>query len=419
VEATRFLFKSQGGGNVDIPDEERQTQWSRDIFEVGRRGLHVDVERLQTLIRPAADRISELRVQLRSLGIIQPRGPKHRCGCGECDGGAHIWRDEAVSEKRIVELLRSVGATRKANKGHGVRLAMDAEAFRDSGLAELAVLAEFDDEEKWLSLLEGYNIPGGVVRTRYNSLVTTGRMSSSGPNVQQVPKAGGLRECWIPSPGNVFVEADYPGLELYTFADTCRHWDIRTQMGDWLDAGVSVHTMIAEQARMSRDLAKILNFGGLGGMGPATMVANAKKQGLVVSLEDMTQTMSRWRRALPEIWQYRGHCERIRRNERYLVTSPQSGRSRLAYYCASLNFPFQSAGSDVTKRAVELCLKAQIPVVAVIHDQLLADVPAADAHDVGVKMVALMMQAHQEICTKVKAPQVHYNVFLDRWKSKG
>jgi hypothetical protein len=420
VEATRFVFKSQGGNIVDIPDEERQTRWSRDVFEVGRAGLHIDLPRLHTLMHPAADKLAELRVQLRTLGIIQPRGPKRRCGCGECDGGPHIWRDEAVGEKHILELLAATGATRRANKGKGVQLAMDAEAFRDSGLPELAVLADYEDEGKWMSLLEGYNQPGGVVRTKYNSLVTTGRMSSSAPNVQQVKKEGGLRECWVPSPGCAFVEADYPGLELYTFADTCRRWGITTQMGDWLDAGVSVHTMIAERANMSRDMAKVLNFGGLGGMGPSTMCANLKKQkGIIVPVMEMEETMKRWKRALPEIWQYREHCERIVFGDRYLVTSPQSGRSRLAFWCASLNFPFQSAGSDVTKRAVELCLAAGINVVAIIHDQLLADVPRRAARDAGVEMARLMAIAHQQICSTVVAPVVEWHMFLDRWVSKG
>ncbi len=411
VEATRRVYLQQGGTKVVIPDVERQTRWSCDVFKLSRAGICIDQSRLAALMAQAKKEIRALAERLRAVGIIQARGPKKE-----------PWRKMSVSALTVQKLLEASGAHRRAAKGTGVALASDGRALKSTGNPWLLLLAEFKTLEKWLTLLEGYSDPAGIIRTRYNSLVTTGRMSSSSPNVQQVPGHGGLRECWVPRSGHAFVEADYKALELYTFADTCAHWGIESSIRSLLNNGEDVHQVIADRAGLTRKLAKVLNFGGLGGIGPATMAAAAEKEGLVCPPE----ALKAWRKALPEFEPYKKrataepHPDNVAHSptNRYYVTSPQSGRRRLSTFCSTLNFGFQSPGSDVIKRAIELCVRAGVPVVAALHDQLLADVPHAEVRDVQVLLPQLMKQAGEEVCHNMTWPLPEVHVFQERWASK-
>jgi DNA polymerase-1 len=58
------------------------------------------------------------------------------------------------------------------------------------------------------------------IHTRFD-IVETGRTSSSGPNVQNIRRLPGIRECFVPRDGWWFMQADYPGLELKTLAQVC------------------------------------------------------------------------------------------------------------------------------------------------------------------------------------------------------
>ena len=412
VEATRRVFLQQGGTAVSIPDVERQVRWSRNVFALSRAGICIDTGRLQGLIENAEANSKRLWGSLRDAGLIEPRGPK-------CDPE----RGWVVGQQRVQQLLEASGAHRRADKGHGVLLAADSEALRATCQPGLVLLAEYKENEKWLALLHGYDDPSGWIRTRYNSLVTTGRMSSSDPNVQQIPGKGGLRECWIPRSGHAFVEADYKALELYTFGDTCAHWGIPSSIGDALNAGADVHQVVADRAGLGRKLAKVLNFGGLGGIGPVTMGAYAKKQGESCPPE----ALKAWRKAITEFPAYKakatsrphkGNSKTFNLANRYYVTSPQSGRTRLSTFTSSLNFGFQSPGSDVIKRAIELCQAAGVPVIAALHDQLLADVPKRDVAEVSVLMPRLMQQAGEEVCVNMRWPLPEVHIFEERWISK-
>lgn len=428
VEATRAVFhwQTRKYGN-DIPDLERQTEWSRDVFELGRRGLHIDQDRLRGLIAQSSLEERQLWRALRDCGIIQPRGPKK-----------DPWRKSSVAQNVVQELLAAAGVTEKTAGAEGEEselLVRDRLTLVKTGDPRLKLLADYYGRQKWTSLLEAYEAPGGVVRPRYNSLVATGRMSCSAPNVQQVPKRGGLRECWVPRSGHVFVEADYAMLELYTFADTCARWGIPSRLRDALNEGKDVHTMVAESTGIDRQLAKVFNYGGLGGMGPATMQENIEKQlGRVIPIEQLRADMEGWKQTWPEVEAYWKHNTThphpagfkrdklgvMRMQYKYKVTSPQSGRQRLAYYCAAQNFGFQGPGGDIIKRAIELTNADGESPVAALHDQLLCEVedkPAA-IHYRSQRLAQLMKQAGEEICPNVRWPEVKVHVFRERWESK-
>src|SRR5699024_9857126 len=111
----------------------------------------------------------------------------------------------------------------------------------------------------------------GRIHSTYNAgSVVTGRLSSSGPNMQQVTKA--LRPAFVPSPGRVMVDLDYSQIELRVAAFISRS----VPMMEAFRRGDDLHRLIAarvnnkapeEVTARERQQGKAANFGLLYGMG--------------------------------------------------------------------------------------------------------------------------------------------------------
>lgn len=84
----------------------------------------------------------------------------------------------------------------------------------------------------------------------------TGRISSSNPNLQQLPKDGGVRGIYIPDPGQVFVSADFKQLEVTLAAHFSRDKNLLRIVNE----GASQHDITAQGLGISRALAKTINF---------------------------------------------------------------------------------------------------------------------------------------------------------------
>jgi len=84
----------------------------------------------------------------------------------------------------------------------------------------------------------------------------TGRISSSKPNMQQLPKEGGVRGIYVPDPGYKFITADYAQLEVTMAA----HFSQDKNLLRIVHEGASQHDITAEGLGVARDLAKRINF---------------------------------------------------------------------------------------------------------------------------------------------------------------
>ena len=72
-------------------------------------------------------------------------------------------------------------------------------------------------------------------------MVNTGRTSCRKPNVQNQPRLGGVRECWVPRKGNVYVQADYSIAELCALAQCCIFMGLESKMAEALNEGKDLH----------------------------------------------------------------------------------------------------------------------------------------------------------------------------------
>ncbi len=405
VDATDAVFMAQGG-DVDVsPAEGWQTARAFDVWRMRERGIRLDVPRVQALLREGNERRDALRRPLVDAGIIQPRGPKK-----------DPWRDSSVDQSVVQARLRAAGVTARPKRRatderpESGLLSAEGDVLRAAEDPALVALADYKDAEKWVSLVEAFDV-GPVARPFWQPCVASGRISASRPNVTQIPRAGGLRECVISGEGNVFVMADYTALEFYCWADVCFRWLGWSTARDALIEGKDPHTLLAAVLGGDRQAAKLGNFGFAGGMGAARA---AKQWGLPESRALAIQNA--WKRMWPEWRAYFRKIKAGREGELYRVRLPWSGRERLSFYSEAANVILQGTGSDVAKQALANATRAGLPIVALIHDELIAEVPQAQARDAAETLREGMEAAGREVC-----PNVPWRVkteIKESWTSK-
>ena len=143
--------------------------------------------------------------------------------------------------------------------------------------------------------------------TYYNIGARTTRTSCVRPNVQNVPKhRDGIRSLFVPSEGQVFIEADYSAAELVALAQIYHDIYGGSPLGDAINAGLDPHTATAErlagdkwalytpdERKRLRQLAKAVNFGLPGGLGAVKFAKYASKVARVPLSEDAARLLRR------------------------------------------------------------------------------------------------------------------------------
>jgi len=154
------------------------------------------------------------------------------------------------------------------------------------------------------------------VHPSFDVLKTTGRTSSFGEiNAQNLPRDDRIRACFIPSPGHVFIAADYSTLELATLSQAVvSQFGQRSLMAEQINAGKDLHRLVAarvtgkDEADVTRDerqKAKAINFGKPGGMGNRGLQQYAKGSYDVEFSDDEVQELTdKWFLEFPEMENY-------------------------------------------------------------------------------------------------------------------
>ncbi len=214
------------------------------------------------------------------------------------------------------------------------------------------------------------NIPvlrEGLVHTRFG-LAASGRSTSKateeglGDNLQNAPKKGGIRECFVPRPGSVFIDSDFKTLELCTLAEVCMAWFGESALCDAINAGRDVHRELGTELTpgvpydqitdATRDLAKVPNFGYPGGLGAGALVGIALKQGIRLSYQEAVDLKEAWLRRWPEMNGYFATVNRLVAaggTIEYLYSGMLRGRCGFTDAC---NGFFQALGALIAKRAL-------------------------------------------------------------------
>lgn len=286
----------------------------------------------------------------------------------------------------------------------------------------------------------------------FNTLVTNGRSSCSDPNLQNLPRGGGVRECFIPRKGKIFVNADYDSLEARTFAEVLYimgfgttllnsylqnpDFDPHARLGsqilniseaEGLLRKSSSDDAVKKAFKEVRQRSKVANFGYPGGMGAATFIDYAKGYGLRVSLDEAKELKSHWLKSVPEAKRYFRWVSQQTGAGKARVQQLLSGRWRGGLgYTDLANTMWSGLAADGVKEATfdvqEACYA--IPTsplygtrcVAVIHDELIAECEPEGGHEIGHELSRLMVEAMQRYTRHTPSrasPQLMYRWYKD------
>ena len=269
----------------------------------------------------------------------------------------------------------------------------------------------------YISALPGYIADDGKIHTTYNQTVTaTGRLSSSNPNLQNLPirseRGRFIREAVIPDDGCLFLSADYSQIELRLMA----HFSQDEHMLAAFRSGQDIHAATAARifkqpieliTKDQRRQAKTANFGIIYGIS-----AFGLAQQLDCSRTDAKQLIDDYFAAFPRVIQYidaqkelarqRGYAQTLFGRKRYLPDiHSQNATVRSFAERNAVNAPIQGTAADIIKMAMvaihrrlkEENLKAQM--IMQVHDELNFNVPADEIDRVREVVVTEMQNAVQ------------------------
>ena len=240
----------------------------------------------------------------------------------------------------------------------------------------------------------------GHIHTSFNQCVTaTGRLSSSDPNLQNIPVRSEdgkeIRRCFIPEPGEEFFSCDYSQVELRIMASLSgdRHMIEAFKSGYDIHAATSAkifHKAIEDVTKDERRKAKSANFGIIYGIS-----AFGLAQGLDIDRREAKELIDGYFESFPEVQQFiekckdearqKGYAETIMGRRRYLPDiNSKNGTVRAFAERNAVNAPIQGTAADIMKVAmirVWQRLKAEglkTKMILQVHDELNFSVPAEE-----------------------------------------
>ncbi|MBU0610615.1 MAG: DNA polymerase I [Armatimonadetes bacterium] len=250
------------------------------------------------------------------------------------------------------------------------------------------------------------------VHTTFEQTVTaTGRLSSRGPNLQNIPvrteSGRQIRSCFVADEGNVLVKADYSQIELRLLAHFCGDENLTTAFQQGEDIHRRTAAMIFEVAPEDvtpdmRRVAKTVNFAVLYGMGS---VALSKELG--VPRPRAQEFIDQYFEALASVKEFLDRAVQEGRERGYVTTllgrrrpmpDLRSPDRQVAAYAerAAANTPLQGSAADVVKVAMVRLAKPlaerfpQARLLLQVHDELVVEAPAAQAPQVAALLREVM-----------------------------
>jgi DNA polymerase-1 len=428
----------------NIPDEFRQHRAAWVLHLMAGWGVHID-SGMVAEIRSELERQRAIHyIMMDQYGLFK----KDKLGNFKLTKKGQRSVNQKVLKQYVAEGYATKGEQAPTTAGRknkqGVRIpetAIDADTCLASGHPAAIAYAEVSNTVKLLStyvpaLERGRG--GKPVTSNPNVLVASGRTSWTGPNWQNPPKVGGIRECVIPRPGRVFVAADLDTVELRALAQSCLELLGHSEMASALKRGEDLHTALAAEilgidyaqaeallasgdptVEDGRHTGKQVNFGLPGGMGAPKFAQTAIDNGSPLirdphapfseHVKRAKELKDIWFRRWPEMRAYLQNASDITGDfGPCAIEQPWSGRLRGGLdYCSCANTYFQGRVADGAKlalwRLAWACYVDKSSVlygsrlVLFLHDEVILECPENLVDECGSEIVKILCGAVQEV----------------------
>lgn len=369
-----------------------------------RRGICVDTERLAALKVKYEDKLAQL-----TSDIYAAAGMTFNI----------------ASPKQLGEVLFD-----KLGLRHGKKTKTGYSVSEDvlAGLADAHPVVRYVLEWRHYAKLLGTYVTGmqplvnrGRIHTEFNQCITaTGRLSSTNPNLQNIPVRGeeakDVKSAFVASEGCVLVSADYSQIELRMLA----HLSGDEKLIEAYNNSADIHALTASQilgipqsevTPAQRRDAKAVNFGIIYGMSDFGLAEN-----LAIPKYKAKEFIDRYFASHPKVREFldgeiafareHGYCVTMLGRRRSLkeITSSnylmRSSAERMA-----MNTPLQGSAADVVKLAMLAVEKRLEPMkskmILQIHDELVVDAAVEEADD-----VARILKEEMEGAVSLRVPLV-------------
>ena len=287
------------------------------------------------------------------------------------------------------------------------------------------------------ALLKQINANTGRVHTSFSLAATsTGRLSSSDPNLQNIPirtEIGRqIRDAFVAEPGHVLLAADYSQIELRILAHVANLAEMKQAFAD----GIDIHSMTASEmfgvplAEMTPEIrrnAKAINFGIIYGISAFGLAKN-----IGVSRTEAGEFTKQYFEKFPGIKAYMDAAKEEARQYGYVTTilgrkchisgiRDRNQASRAFAERQAINAPIQGAAADIMRRAM---IKVPAAVETVegarmllqVHDELVFEVPEGNADALAKAIKPVMENAHRPAC-EISVPLVVETGAAKNWNA--
>ncbi len=264
------------------------------------------------------------------------------------------------------------------------------------------------------ALLQARDTHSRVHTTFTQTVVNTGRLASSNPNLQNIPNRTAIgqkiRECFVAPAGYKIVAADYSQMELRLLADVA---DVKA-LQEAFAQGVDIHAATAARVfglpyeqvdKEHRRRAKAINFGIVYGI---SQFGLARQLG--IARQEAKQYIDSYFAIMPEVKAYMAKTIEFAHQNGYVLTplgrkcavfGINDKNQRMASFAerAAINAPIQGGAADIVKLAMQrvqwaLCeQKLDAKLLLQVHDELVLEVKAEQAEKVAALVKDIMQQA--------------------------
>lgn len=377
------------------------------LFQMEKRGMKLDDTLLKQMGNELAAEVSELEQQMYSMAGYEFNASS----------------PAQLSEVLFTKLQLPTAGIKKGKTGYSTG---QKELDKLRGQHPIIELIERYREltkliSTYIEALSKLMATDGRIHTTFNQDVTsTGRLSSTNPNLQNIPVRTELgrkiRQAFVPSDGKVFVGADYSQFELRLAAVLAGDEKLIEDFNSDVDihaktAAETYGISIDEVSKSQRRAAKVINFGVLYGMSPHGLAAATG-----MSFTEAKKFIDHYFEVRKPIRQYLDKILTQAREQGFVETyfgrrrpTPDVKSSnfmvRSSAERAAMNMPIQGTEADLMKLAMirlEDKLSGLADAILQVHDSILVECKPEDVQKVSEIMKAEMEGVCPELPIKLK-----------------